>query len=86
MTVKMRLLLCYAFSLSYVTDSDSYDSKTRKRLQALETWLYQRMLDLSWSDRVNDKDILQRMKRNKEDFMTVKVRKFQYLGHTMTID
>uniref|UniRef100_A0A8D8T8A4 Craniofacial development protein 2 n=1 Tax=Cacopsylla melanoneura TaxID=428564 RepID=A0A8D8T8A4_9HEMI len=81
---KMRLLKCYVFSvLLYGVETWTLTQDTTKKLEAFELWLYRRILRLSWTHKVTNKEVLQRMKKEPEIINTVKKRKLQYLGHIM---
>ena len=84
MTIKMKLIRCYVFSvLFYGVESWTLTKASCRKLEAFEMWLYRRMLRVSWPDRVIKEEILRRMRKNMEVLLTVKCRKLQYLGHIM---
>uniref|UniRef100_A0A8D8Y176 Craniofacial development protein 2 n=3 Tax=Cacopsylla melanoneura TaxID=428564 RepID=A0A8D8Y176_9HEMI len=81
---KVRLLRCYVFSvLLYGVETWTLTKDTSNRLEAFELWLYRRILKISWTQKVTNVTVLQRMKKTKELLNTVKCRKLQYLGHIM---
>ena len=46
-------------------------------------WLYRRILCTSWTALITNVEVLKKMKNEREVINTVKIRKFQYLGHLM---
>ena len=56
-------------------------SKTTKKLEALEMWFYKRMLKISWTDKVTNAEVLQRLNTQRELIPTIIKRKCQYFGH-----
>lgn len=66
LTTKVRFLLCYVFSvLLYGVESWTLTEATSKRLEAFEMWLYRRILRVSWTDRVKNETVSQRMNKQK---------------------
>lgn len=82
--IKLRLLRCYVFSiLLYGVESWTLTEATTKRLEAFEMWTYRRMLKISWTDKISNIRVLQKLNKEKEIMLTVKRRKLEYLGHIM---
>uniref|UniRef100_A0A8D8YAJ6 Uncharacterized protein n=1 Tax=Cacopsylla melanoneura TaxID=428564 RepID=A0A8D8YAJ6_9HEMI len=46
-------------------------------------WTYRRMLKISWTDKISNIRVLQKLNKEKEIIVTVKRRKLEYLGHIM---
>ncbi|CAG9837924.1 unnamed protein product [Diabrotica balteata] len=51
------------------------------KLEAFEMWAYRRMLKISWKDKITNQVVLDRINKQKEVVLSVKMRKLQYLGH-----
>ena len=84
MCLRMRILRCYVFSvLMYGVESWTLSEAALKKLEAFEMWCYRRMLRISWTDKVRNETVLQRMKKEKEVLRTIKVRKLAYFAHVM---
>lgn len=83
--LRTRFLKCYyVFSvLMYGVETWILTDATCKRLEAFEMWCYRRMLRISWTYRVTNEAVLQRMQKEKEIMKTVKQRKLSYFGHIM---
>ncbi|CAG9832895.1 unnamed protein product [Diabrotica balteata] len=79
---KMRHLRCYVFSvLLYGAEAWTLTDTTIKKLEAFKMWLYRRMLRISWTARITNKEVLGKMKKEPEIVFTIKRIKLQYLGH-----
>ena len=82
--LKLRLLKCYVFSvLLYGAKAWIVTEQLMKKLSAFETWLYRRMLRISWTDYIPNEEVLQRVGKQQEIAFTVKRRKLEYFGHLM---
>jgi hypothetical protein len=46
-------------------------------------WLYRRILNISWTNRVSILCVLQRIQKEKELLKIIRTRKIKYLGHIM---
>ena len=55
----------------------------RKKVTACEYWCYKRILKISWRDRVNNKEVLNRMKTELHFMEDMIRRKMKYAGHVM---
>lgn len=82
--LKLRLLRCYVFSvLLYGVESWTLTEATAGRLEAFEMWTYRRILKISWTEKISNTRVLQKLNKEKEIMYTVKRRKLEYLGHIM---
>lgn len=80
--LKMRLLRCYIFSVLFCgVKSWTLTQATQKRLEAFEMWLYRRILRISWTEKVTNVEVMNRMGKEKEVLATIKRRKLEYFGH-----
>ncbi|CAH2217516.1 jg340 [Pararge aegeria aegeria] len=67
----------------YGSESWTLKADTQKRLEALEMWCYRRMLRISWTQKVSNVRVLQRVARSRELLLIIKKRKVEYLGHVL---
>jgi len=58
----------------------------RKRLQALEIWIWRRMEKISWVDKISNKEVLQRVNETKTTLDTVRKCKRVWLEHVLRHD
>ena len=54
----------------------------QKYLESFETWCCRRM-EISWTDRVRNEEVLQRVKEEKNFLQTMKRRKVDWIGHIL---
>jgi uroporphyrinogen-III decarboxylase len=52
-----------------------------KYLENFEMWCWRRMEKISWTDRVKNKDVLHRVKEERNILHTIKRRKANWIGH-----
>ena len=63
MTVRIKVLRCYVWStLLYGCETWTISvAMKKKKLEVFETWLYRRMLRISWKDMVINEEVYRRM-------------------------
>ena len=62
---KLKILNCYVFTvLNYGCEGWTFNKAMRKKVNACEYWCYQRLLKISWRDRVKNEEVLNRMTRS----------------------
>ena len=84
MTLKKRMIKSYIFSiLLYGVEAWTLTEAIEKRIQSFETWIYRRILRISWTDRITNEEVLRRMNCQPVLMHTIKQRKLEYLGHIM---
>lgn len=60
-------IICYIFPI-LLYGAETWTNLTEtlsKKIEALEMWLYRRILNISWTDRVSNVCVLQRMQKEK---------------------
>jgi len=67
-----------------------YDSETwtiakeeQKRIEAFEMWCYRRMLKISWTDMVTNKEALERRAERRTLWNSIKKRRYKRIGHVL---
>jgi hypothetical protein len=74
--IRLRTLRCYIRSiLLYGCEFWTLKKKDVKLLQSLENWLYRRMQRMSWTQKIRNEDVLNRMETLSELTNTIKTRK-----------
>ena len=62
MTVRIKVLRCYVWStLLYGCETWIISVAMQKKIDAFETWIYRRMLRISWKDMVTNEEVYRRM-------------------------
>ena len=77
-----RILQCYVWStLLYGAETWTITKVMKTCIEAFELWAYGRMLKISWTEKVKNKEVLSRMKMKKHLFTIIQIRKLKYFGH-----
>ena len=82
--LRCRIWKCYIWStLLYGVETWTLCKETERKLEAFEMWCFRRMLRISWVMKINNKEVLNRAKKERELISTVQRRKLVYVGHMM---
>lgn len=82
--LRSRLLQCYIWPIVlYGCEAWTIKEDLRIRLGAFEMWTYRRMLSISWTQKVTNVSVLQRVGQKRNLMLTIKKRKVSYLGHVL---
>ena len=82
--LKLRLIKCYVFSvLAYAAETWTYSIEIKRRIRAFEMWTYRRMLKISWTERVTNETVKQRVNVEEELVSVLARRKLKYAGHVL---
>ncbi|CAG9835208.1 unnamed protein product [Diabrotica balteata] len=66
--IKVSLLRGYIFSiLYYEVESWTLTEAMEKKLKAFEIWLYRKILRISWTDKITNETVLQRIGKEREE-------------------
>ena len=80
LNARKRILQCYVWStLLYGAETWTITKVMKTHIEAFELWAYRRMLKISWTEQVTNKEVLSRMKMQKRLFTIIQMRK--YFGH-----
>ena len=87
LSLKKRLVHCYVLStFLYASESWTLNKQIEDRINALEMWIYRRMLKVSYTDRVSSEEILRRVGGKRNLVRMIKTRKMQYFEHIVRAD
>jgi hypothetical protein len=81
--IRLRTLRCCIWSILYGCETWTLKKKDVKLLQSFEMCLYRRMQRISWTQRIRNEEVLNRMETLPELINIIKTRKTTYLGHLM---
>lgn len=85
--LRVRLLYCYIWPIvMYGSEAWTLKEDTTRRLQAFEMWCYRRMLRISWTQKIRNDTVLQRVHTSRKMMLLIKKRKIEYLGHVLRHD
>ena len=81
LNTRKRILQCYVwFTLLYGAETWTTTKVMKTRREEFELWAYRRMLKISWTEVVTNKEVLSRMKMKKRLFTIIQIRKLKYFG------
>ena len=69
--------------LLYGAESWTLSKKMEEKLQAMEMWIWRRMLKISWTERKSNEEVLRMIGEKRELTKTVRKRQMKFIGHTM---
>ena len=79
---RKRIMRCYIWStLLYGAETWTLTSAMVKRLEAFEMWIYRRMLKISWTDKMSNKEVLRRANANRQLMKTIRQRLLQFFDN-----
>lgn len=81
---KKRLVKCYIWPvLLYGSESWTTTKAIDKRIEALEMWIWRRILRISWTKKIRTEEVLQLMETRRELTRCYRERGLRFLGHSM---
>lgn len=82
MKTKKDIIRTFIWSIvMYGSESWSLKKKEVRNLEALEMWVWRRMLKISWKDQITNEEVLQRVGEQRMLIKTITRRKKNWLGH-----
>ena len=82
--VRLRVLKCYIWStLLYECETWTISGDMIKKLEALETWFYSRMLRISWKEKFTNVEVYRRMNTSTSLLIDIVHRQLTFLGHIL---
>ena len=80
--LRKRMVRCYVLStFLYAAESWTLCKELEDRINALELWIYRRMLRVSYKDRITNERIFELVNETPHLLLWVKERKLRYFGH-----
>ena len=84
---RKRILQCYIWStLLYGAETWTVSETMAKRLSAFEMWTYRRMLKISWTDKITNEEVLDRINVETRLLAKIQSKKLKYFGHIIRHD
>ncbi|CAG9826494.1 unnamed protein product [Diabrotica balteata] len=76
--IRLRTTRCYIFSIIlYGAETCTLKKCNLKIIAAFELWLYRRVLKISWTDRITNKDVLGRVGKETELITSIQTRNLE---------
>jgi len=81
---KLKILNCYVFQvLNNGCESWTWNKAMQKKIDAFEFWCYRRMLKISYTDKVSNQKVLERLHTELHFRKDMWKRKLEFAGHVM---
>ena len=79
---KLKILKCYVFSIfMYGAEAWTLSKVLESKIEAFEMWCLRRIGQISWKDKVTNKDVLTKLNTERQLLYDVQRRKLIYYGH-----
>ena len=76
------MLRCYVWStLSYGSECWTITKELQNKLGAAEMWFWRRILKISWTHKISNKDVLIRAKCDRTLMETIRKKQLEFFGH-----
>jgi hypothetical protein len=83
LNLRKKLVKCYIWSIAlYGAEMWTLRKVDQKYLESFEMW-YLRRMEISWTDRVRNEEVLHRVKEERNILHTIKKRKANWIGHIL---
>ena len=80
----MSLIVWYIWSMTlYGTETWTLRAADQKYLESFEIWCWRRMEKLSWTDHVNNEEVLLRVNEQRNILHEIRKRKANWIGHIL---
>jgi hypothetical protein len=84
LNLRKKLVKCYIWSMALCgAETWTLRKMDQKYLGSCEMWCWRRMEKISWTDRVRNKEVLHRVKEERNIVLTIKRRKANWIGHIL---
>jgi hypothetical protein len=82
--LRKKLVKCYVWSIAlYGAETWTLRAVDQKHLKSFEMWCWRRMEKISWTDHVRNKDVLLRVKEQRNILHEIRKRKVIWIGHIL---
>ena len=79
---RLRAIQCYIWpTLFYGAETWTITKSLLSKLDAFEMWVYRRVLQMPWTEKITNEEVLRRVGTDREIVRQFKTRKLPYLGH-----
>jgi hypothetical protein len=85
--LRKKLVKCYIWSIAlYSAVNWTLREVDQKHLESFEIWCWRRMEKISWTDHVNNEEVLLRVKEQRNTLHEICKRKANWIGHILRIN
>uniref|UniRef100_A0A8D8UAM4 Craniofacial development protein 2 n=1 Tax=Cacopsylla melanoneura TaxID=428564 RepID=A0A8D8UAM4_9HEMI len=87
LTLRKRFAKCYIWSVVlYGSETWTLRKKEEKYLESFEMWLWRRIENIKWSDKIRNEEVLRRVGEERRILETIRGRKSSWIGHILRRD
>jgi hypothetical protein len=84
LNLRKKLVKCYIWSIALCgAETWTLRKMDQKYLESFDMWCWRRMEKISWTDRVRNEEVLQKVKKERNIVHTIKRRKANWIGHIL---
>jgi len=81
--LKKRIMKCLVWSVALYAAETWTLTQTDRRLEAFEMWMWRRMENISWLDKVTNEEDLKRVNEDRQILNSICQRKHRRIGHVL---
>jgi hypothetical protein len=82
--LRKKLVKCYVWSIAlYGAETWTFRAVDQKHLESFKMWCWRRMEKISWTDHVRIKDVLLRVKEQRNILHKINKRKAKLISHIL---
>jgi len=82
--LRKKLVKCYIWSIAlYGAETWTLRAVDQKHLESFEMWCWRRMKKISWTDHVRNKEVLLRVKEQRNILHEIRKREANWIGHIL---
>jgi len=82
--LRKKLVKCYVWSIAlYGAETWTLRALDQKHLESFEMWCWKSMEKISWTDHVRNKEVLLRVKEQRNILHEIRKRKANWIGHIL---
>jgi hypothetical protein len=82
--LRKKLVKCYVWSIAlYCPETWTLRAVDQRHLESFEMWCWRRMERISWTDNVRNKDVLLRVKEQRNILHEISKRKANWISHIL---
>ena len=79
---KLQLINTFVYStLLYGCETWTINKEAEKKIEALEMWIYRRMLKIPWTAKITNNEVIRRIGRDKCLLNNIRTRQMKFFGH-----
>ena len=85
--LRKRIVKCLVWSVAlYAAETWTISKTDMKRIEAFEMWIWRKMEKISWTAKVSNSEVLNRVNENRCVISTINWQKRRWLGHVLWHD